>query len=298
MKTPLFIKFIKSRDITFHPSFASWTSFERILYPHDIPRMFFLVTSNTLARIAASTVFLSLMSSVLGSTGMSHKHAVKVCTLFHHCVCGPAALYLFMREYGSASLALALHQDRAGALWLVNHWDPATVVVGDVFVGYLIFDLIEMKTWSNQEFLLMMAHHLIGIVVVPLVGIAGWFQGFTMYFISTEITSIFNVIRTLLLDNEMKQSIVYKLNGMLFTLVFVIVRMAPVPLLFLAWYLAPQPTSTTKVDSYGATYAYALSYLSILHPGAHAIFVMNLYWGFKVIRGFVSAMSQPKSKRN
>jgi len=115
------------------------------------------------------------------------------------------------------------------------------------------------------------------------------------YFLSTELTGPFNVIRKMLSEAKYKESKLYIVNGLIFTTLFVLWRIVPIPTLVSVGWLANPfdsstvPTSLTPNIVILLKVAYLFSYLPL---------AFNMYWGFYVVNGACKALLCSQKKRN
>merc|ERR1712146_78427 len=110
-----------------------------------------------------------------------------------------------------------------------------------------------------------------------------------------EITSIFLTINWLLSNSGRKTSLIYKVNGLLFTLSFVVVRMlGALPQLRALWEVPPWNPEAVKERSDVSSLAtyQLLSLYTLIIPH-----MLNLFWGVKVIKGFAAVALQKDTKR-
>ena len=126
-------------------------------------------------------------------------------------------------------------------------------------------------------------------------------QPWVMWCISTEISSVFMVFRWMLYSTGQDGSGLYKLNGLAFTVIFCVLRVLPIPLAFLAFFLVPAGTDTSKLVGYGVSpdRIQTLSQLCAfpLSPTVLLPTILNLFWFYKLIM-MIMRMGGTKKERS
>ena len=116
---------------------------------------------------------------------------------------------------------------------------------------------------------------------------------------SMELSSIFMVFKWMLETSDMKKHVLFKINGILFTIVFFLVRILPIPIALSVFYLSPAPTDTTHVISnLRRTQVEASSWLEICKYVSYFVLVpqfLNLFWFYKLVR-MIQRLVAPKKK--
>mmetsp|Transcript_22995 Transcript_22995/g.32054 ORF Transcript_22995/g.32054 Transcript_22995/m.32054 type:complete len:147 (-) Transcript_22995:228-668(-) len=143
--------------------------------------------------------------------------------------------------------------------------------------------------------MLITVHHGVSIILWPLLVHFDVAHMWILYFLSTELTGPFNVIRKMLSEAKYKESKLYIVNGLIFTTLFVLWRIVPIPTLVSVGWLANPfdsstvPTSLTPNIVILLKVAYLFSYLPL---------AFNMYWGFYVVNGACKALLCSQKKRN
>jgi len=261
-----------------------------------------------LQRIGASCCALTGLALVLRATttfpGKKEEAltwAVKCATLVHHGILGVVALGVLFAEYGDDLYDVATSQKAEGAAALADLHSPTVSILTDFSVGYMVFDLIFISTWSSGEYALMLMHHALSMGLWPISSFAGWGQGWVIWFIAMEISSLFMAVRWMILSAGGKGSSTEKLNGLLFLVSFFIIRIVPIPVYFLAFYLQGQPTSTAHLIAQGMEPAQAESMLALgkwiglacLLPS-----VLNMFWFYKIVNMVMKMGKSDKAKKS
>ena len=122
-------------------------------------------------------------------------------------------------------------------------------------------------------------------------------QAWVMWCVATEISSVFMVFRWMLYSMGQDGSVLYKLNGLAFTLVFFVIRVLPIPFAFLAFSLAPAGTDTSKLVGLGLPSSSIEWLVQIctfpISPTVLIPTALNLFWFFKLIK-MIMRMGKPK----
>mmetsp|Transcript_12303 Transcript_12303/g.15986 ORF Transcript_12303/g.15986 Transcript_12303/m.15986 type:complete len:277 (+) Transcript_12303:201-1031(+) len=209
----------------------------------------------------------------------------KAASLVHHVVVGLSSTYYLLKEYGTALYKVATGLDKSAALFLVNKPSPAATILADLSIGYMLYDMLVIDTWET-DVALMAAHHLFAITLWPISSNLGYYQSWVLWFLSTEVSSIFLAFRWMLSESDRKRTPAYALNGLIFTGLFISIRVIPIPVWSLSYLLAPSPTEVhpgfTEVPRYATWCGYAC-----LIPLA-----LNAFWGYKVVIGFIKSANE------
>jgi len=260
-------------------------------------------------RILGSAFVLTSIAKVLdaqvafpGGKETNLAMAVKCATLVHHLGVGCLGTYALYTEYGQALTETASLQTVAAAEPLANRPSHLASILTDISVGYMVFDFYYISTWSSGEFLLMMMHHILSIVLWPISSFTGWGQGWILWFLSMEISSIFMALRWVFKTAGLEEkSPICMLNGFLFTLVFFVWRIVPIPVYLLAFYLAPGPSSTAHIMSKGLS---AATGDQVLVAGKVMGYIctlpifLNLFWFYQLVNMLRKMFSKKKEKKN
>jgi len=155
-------------------------------------------------------------------------------------------------------------------------------------IAYMISDLLFFPCWAkDSETALFIFHHLFSLYY--------WSEGlrydcgqrYALYFIGNEITGVFLVLRWMLSQAGMKSSPLYVVNGTLFTALFIVVRVLPIPAILRSTALYFPLQEPWKIDP-------PTAYIRFLQvTGCLAIYLpllLNAYWSTKVIKGYMQAL--------
>jgi len=160
-------------------------------------------------------------------------------------------------------------------------------------LGYMIFDLLQLiyiRKWK----ILILLHHTLALILWPT--FIKWNVGhmWIMYYMSTEITGPFNVTRIILSEVSLKQSRAFIINGVAFTVLFIIWRLLPIPALGFALYRANPFNNSMLPPSYNWEMKVCVRVAAVF---AMAAPLLNLVWGYQIIKGAYRIFSgKEKSK--
>lgn len=229
--------------------------------------------------------------------------ALKCAMLVHHVLVGPLALVAALQDAAIVG-AYECFGCEAEAWNLLSEVGstaaPASVqALMPITAGYMVADLVLLPSWSLTagsmiENALMVLHHVISLLVWPLTLFHNYCARYVLILLVYEVTSIFLTINWLLSNSGKKKSIIYKVNGLLFTLSFVVVRMlGALPQLRSLWEAPPwSPDAVQKRSDVSSLATYQLlSLYTLIIPH-----MLNLFWGVKVVKGFVAVALQKDSK--
>uniref|UniRef100_A0A7S1KYE9 TLC domain-containing protein n=1 Tax=Alexandrium catenella TaxID=2925 RepID=A0A7S1KYE9_ALECA len=217
--------------------------------------------------------------------------ALKGMIVFHHAiaglwalsvVCGDSVLWQTLSFGGGQEEArrmLVVHPERGteSAAFLV----PFTV-------AYMVADLVLFPCWAkDSETLLFIFHHLFSIFL--------WSEGlrydcgqrYAVYLIGTELTGPYLVFRWMLSQVGMKTTMLYYVNGTIFTLLFMVVRVVPILAILRSTVLYFPLREPWKVDPP------SLYIRTVQIFGCLAIYLpllLNAYWAVKVVKGYAKAV--------
>jgi len=227
--------------------------------------------------------------------------------LVHHCFVGPLAFLAISEDaklmdafacMGCAGAAPGMIADQSGPLISAQALVPITV-------GYMLADLILFPYWNLSssamlENLLMVMHHVISILVWQMTISFDYCQRYVLVLLSYEITSIPLTVMWVLSTSGRKSSLLYKFTGLIFTASFVVLRMgAAVPQLRSMWYAVPWQLEWAEFFRPGVVPAQLP--LGIFRAGTATLVIphmLNLFWGIKVVKGFISVFIGGDKKKS
>ncbi|GAB5369015.1 hypothetical protein AAMO2058_001368700 [Amorphochlora amoebiformis] len=206
----------------------------------------------------------------------------QVLCLLHHVVVGFVATYaLLFDPFCYRVLSGVMSGSHQGAKDLNFGRSAYCVALLPLTLGYMIFDLIELIR-CGQVNMLIGVHHVTALLLWPILLHYGTGEMWILYFLSTELTGPFNVIRKMLSEINVKESKVYLINGILFTVLFVAWRMVPIPWLCNALIQAHPFNPSYVPESYSIT---QLFWARVAAVFSVVPLLFNMYWGLLVVRG-------------
>jgi len=161
-----------------------------------------------------------------------------------------------------------------------------------------VADLLLLSQWqltkgSRTEQRLMLVHHIASMVVWPAAVYFDWVARYVIIMLSYESTSLLLTLLWLISAAGYKQSLAYGLTGLLFTFLFIWLRMVGALPQLVAMARAP-PWSQQLLTEAQPDGIHSLAWLwcqSLVLPH-----VMNLFWGVKVIQGAWATLTATSSK--
>lgn len=225
--------------------------------------------------------------------------ALKAMMLCHHSVVGPLALLALFQDPATRRAVLCLGCEEAAAL-LTR--DPsgaslAAQALVPVTIGYMAADLLLISQWSlvktgRVENALMGLHHFLSMCSWPVTLYFDYCSRYILFLLSYEVTSVFLIVNWMLSTAGMKKSPFYFASGLLFTASFVLLRLVGgVPQIF-SMYTVP-PVWHKPVQNV-PSWALWNGFLWLMLPH-----VLNVFWGVKVIQGFLAvALGKGKKKED
>jgi len=135
-------------------------------------------------------------------------------------------------------------------------------------------------------------HHVVGIVGSALTLFAGKYViSMASFTLITEVSTVFNNIRKLLLTHGMKDSKLFIANGIVFTFTFLVFRG-----MFFVWMLSTRFFPAVVRDNYAQDDPFFLRICIFTATIFYGILcALNFYWLFLIIKGFV-AVFKPRAK--
>jgi len=159
-----------------------------------------------------------------------------------------------------------------------------------VTLGYFVGDLILLNQWDQMnsgsvETCLTVIHHIMSLVVWPMALYFDWASRYVIIMLSYEFTSVWLTLLWMLSRTGLKKHLLYRLVGLAFTLSFVLIRMVgAVPQLVAMWNAPPWSKKFEREAQPGGLHDWC-SFFSASLVLPH---LLNLFWGVKVVRGFVA----------
>jgi len=148
--------------------------------------------------------------------------------------------------------------------------------------GYFLYDFfiihIHASTglWDVATFL----HHIIAIISNTAVLLSGEAEYFLGFFLFTEVTTPFINQRWFCSVTNMRESTLYMVNGMLMFLGWMVVRV--VVMSYMMWLIiSERQTGFHKMT---------LPMQMIAFPSLSLAWLLNIYWGYLIGKGFVKAV--------
>jgi len=134
---------------------------------------------------------------------------------------------------------------------------------------------------------LMIFHHVASLVVWPASAYFDYLARYVIIMLSYEFTGIWLTALWICSSAGMKKSPVYTIVGAIFTFSFVLMRMVgAMPQLMAMWNAPPWSREAELTAQPGGIHSLCWLYASMLV----APHLMNLFWGVKVVQGFLGVM--------
>lgn len=225
--------------------------------------------------------------------------ALKTAMLIHHGLVTPLAMKALFDDpaiagmykcVGCAEFATRMNRD-------TNPSVAARVLI-PITLGYFLGDLLLLREWNLSksgavENGLMMMHHVASLVVWPAAVYFDWVSRYVLNMLSYEFTSFWLTVMWMLSTAQMKSTLSYKIVGFIFTSSFVILRMfGAVPQILALWAMPPWAAEVeTKVQPGGIHQWCWIFSLSLVLPH-----LLNLFWGVKVVSGFLQVVAGRSKK--
>jgi len=231
--------------------------------------------------------------------------ALKCAMLVHHVVVGPLALLAALQDPVVVGVykCLGCAAEAWNLLSVLGSTAPPAYIQAlmPITAGYMVADLILLPSWSltagsATENLLMVVHHLLSLMAWPITLYFNYCARYVLILLAYEISSVFLTINWLLSNSGRKRSVIYKVNGFTFTASFVVVRvLGALPQLRSLWEVPPWQRDAVRARSSVTdlrTYQLLALYTLIIPH------VLNLFWGVKVVKGFVAISLQKEKKES
>jgi len=226
--------------------------------------------------------------------------ALKTAMLVHHGLVTPLALLGIWQDpatmgmyrcFGCSEVARLMNRDVRPPL--------AARALAPVTLGYFIGDLLLLSQWNLTksgavENMLMLFHHFASLIVWPAAVYFDWVARYVIIMLSYEFTSFWLTVLWMLSQAGMKKSPWYAIVGMLFTLSFVAMRVVgALPQLIAMWHAPPWSVALETAAQPGGIHDWCWIFSSsLVFPH-----LLNLFWGVKVVSGFVSMMTGKGTKK-
>eukprot|EP00927_Polykrikos_kofoidii_P082276 TRINITY_DN8138_c0_g1_i2.p1 TRINITY_DN8138_c0_g1~~TRINITY_DN8138_c0_g1_i2.p1 ORF type:complete len:284 (-),score=38.95 TRINITY_DN8138_c0_g1_i2:377-1228(-) len=222
--------------------------------------------------------------------------ALKITMLLHHIpvsylafagILGDDSVMMLIRCFGCSDASLRMIQDREAASGHARFLVPVTI-------GYMVADLVLLSQWQlakggGVETCLMLLHHFLSICSWPVTLYFDFCSRYVLILLSYESSSIFMTVMWLLTTAGLKKSLLYKVNGAVFTLSFVLLRVVgALPQVRGMWQHQPWFSG-----AYVAVPQWVLtgsSWLILPH-------ILNAFWGYKVVTGFLAVVMKKGDKK-
>eukprot|EP00444_Apocalathium_aciculiferum_P064850 CAMPEP_0183568028 /NCGR_PEP_ID=MMETSP0371-20130417/116024_1 /TAXON_ID=268820 /ORGANISM="Peridinium aciculiferum, Strain PAER-2" /LENGTH=298 /DNA_ID=CAMNT_0025777469 /DNA_START=23 /DNA_END=919 /DNA_ORIENTATION=- len=225
---------------------------------------------------------------------------LKVVMLVHHCIVGPLALAGIFQDQSikDALFCLGFDCSEAAGKMLRDPNGPSTaaLVLTPITLGYMVADLLLIGMWElsgkggRLEALVMVAHHVLSMASWPVALKYDFCARYVLILLAYEVSSIFLVIRWMLSASDRKSGLAYLLNGMLFTVSFILLRvLGALPQLWamvfaMPWAADPSDFAILWWMPTGS------SFLILPH-------LLNFFWGTKVVKGALALLRRGGSSR-
>jgi hypothetical protein len=225
--------------------------------------------------------------------------ALKSAMLLHHAFVTPAAFFGMWQDAAIFGMFSCLGCGSAAPLMNRDSVPCMTAkALTPVTLGYFMGDLLLLSQWNLKaggrvENLLMLFHHLASLLVWPCAVYFDWVSRYVIIMLSYEFTSFWLVVLWMLSSAGLKDTLWYKLAGLIFTLSFVLIRMVGALPQFRAMYLAPPWSQALE---HAAQPGGIHDWCWIFSASLVAPHLINAFWGFKVVSGFMAVFTKKKSK--
>lgn len=225
---------------------------------------------------------------------------LKSAMLMHHSIITPLAFLAIwedatiMRMYtcfGCSDVASLMNRDVTPPV--------AARALTPVTLGYFIGDLLLLSQWnltsgSAIETVLMLFHHVASLLVWPAAIYFDWVARYVLIMLSFEWTSGWLTLMWMVANAGYKKSLVYVLCGGIFTLSFVVMRMlGALPQLVALWRATPWTQSVEWAAVPGGIHEWCW----IFSASLVAPHLLNLFWGVKVVQGFLAIVCGKKDSK-
>ncbi|CAE7040282.1 Kidins220 [Symbiodinium microadriaticum] len=225
--------------------------------------------------------------------------ALKLMNLTHHGLITPLALLSMWQDPVIRQLYACFGCNEAAALMNRAAAAPlAARALTPVTIGYFTADLLLLSQWqltqsSKVERYLMLVHHVASMAVWPAAVYFDWVARYVLIMLSYESTSLLLTLLWIISAAGYKQSVAYSITGLLFTGLFVWLRMlGAIPQILAMWRAPPwSQRLLTEAQPDGIHHLAWLWCQSLILPH-----VMNLFWGVKVLAGFFAVFAGKGSK--
>lgn len=214
--------------------------------------------------------------------------ALKLMMLTHHGVITPLALWSMWQDPVIRQLYSCVGCKEAAQLMNRASVPPwAARALAPVTLGYFAADLVLLSQWqltkgSQVERYLMLVHHVASMGVWPAAIYFDWVARYVIIMLSYESTSFLLTLLWVLNASGYKKSLAYVVTGLLFTVLFICLRLVgAIPQLIAMYWVPPWSDAVMEEAQPGGIHWLAwlfCQFLVLPH-------VMNLFWGVKVVEG-------------
>ncbi|CAJ1357586.1 unnamed protein product [Effrenium voratum] len=168
-----------------------------------------------------------------------------------------------------------------------------------VTLGYFVADLVLLSQWqltkgSKLEQYLMLTHHVASLLVWPAAIYFDWVARYVIIMLSYEMTSLLLTLLWMISAAGYKRSMAYGIIGLLFTSLFVVLRMIGAVPQLIGMYNAP-PWSEELMQKLTGRVLH--DYASLFSRSLVLPHLMNLFWGVKVVEGALSTFAGKKKTK-
>lgn len=227
--------------------------------------------------------------------------ALKSAMLLHHGLVTPLALIGIFEDPATLGMYSCFGCVEAAPLMNRDSRPPlAARALTPVTLGYFLGDLLLLSQWNLAksgaiENSLMLFHHVASLLVWPAAIYFDWVARYVIIMLSYEFTSFWLTVIWMLSAANLKSSPLYLLSGFIFTLSFVVMRMAgAIPQLIAMWNAPPWSLANERAANPGGIHPLCWFFSSSLVL-PH---LLNLFWGVKVVQGFASVLFPGSKKKD
>jgi len=162
---------------------------------------------------------------------------------------------------------------------------PSTTALRAVGIscGYMAYDTIICLANEELRKPLIIGHHVLSVLIWPYAVLHHRGLYMILFFIATEITNVNQHLRMVLLKLGKEKSKLYVINGVLWVVVFFVVRIVPTP------YVIQRMLRSSYAEY--SQFDFNLCVLSTPIP-----FMLNGYWFYLLFSGVVKFLTKKKDK--
>jgi len=153
-------------------------------------------------------------------------------------------------------------------------------------IGYMCVDLLLSGYWpKDPEKFVFIIHHALCIYAWTEGLHYDWGVRYAVFLISTELTGVFMVLRWMLSQANLKSSVFYLVNGTLFTVLYIILRVSFTPAILFSTFMYPPRSEPMRDDTMYLKFATNFACMLMYVP-----YLLNCYWATKVVRGYIKGI--------